>query len=318
MNTSVVRGGAPGGAEPPAVPVELVDLTPSTQDLAARRRAEGRAAPFAVLAAQQSAARGRLGRRFSSPAGGALALTVVHESALALGDRSWFPLALGVAALDALHALPGVAAGLEAAGLGLKWPNDLHTAAGGKLGGILVEGRGAGTVLLGIGLNLHGPIHGEDGTEVPGAVWLHGPGGLLDDEGGEGLTAAEVPALRDALAAGIASRLVLELEALEASGGDASATGLDERFAMTCVTLGRDVRVEPLGHDGPRGAAPLTGRAVGIDDRGRLLVDPGPEQGGVVAVDVGDVRHLRAVRGSGGTMAGPVRNGHDGEEAGTR
>lgn len=302
----------PCGPDGPAVPIETVERTPSTQDLAARRLAEGRPAPFAVLAAAQSAARGRLGRSFSSPPGSSLALTLAHRSALAPGDRSWFPLAVGTAALAALSALPG-AERLATHGLGLKWPNDLHTADGGKLGGILVEGRGAHDVLLGIGLNLAGPVRAADGGPLPHAVWLHGPGGLLEEEVPP---ADELVRLRDALAAGIARGLAAELAALEAAGGDGTATGLHERFSMSCVTLGQEVRVDPLGADGPRPQDPIVGTARGIDDRGRLLL--ALRSGGTASVDVGDVHHLRAVGASGGTMDDRHRPGAGGEEESTR
>ncbi|MGO1925088.1 MAG: biotin--[acetyl-CoA-carboxylase] ligase, partial [Brachybacterium tyrofermentans] len=60
-----------------------------------------------------------------------------------------------------------------------------------------------------------------------------------------------------------------------------------------CLTLGQEVRIDPLGTAGAEGARPpsLYGRARAVDDRGRLLVDlPDGER---VPVDVGDVRHVR-------------------------
>src|SRR5699024_11799408 len=50
---------------------------------------------------------GRLGRRFVSPPGGALALTVAHRSAVPPAARSWFPLAAGLAVIDTLSAVLG-------------------------------------------------------------------------------------------------------------------------------------------------------------------------------------------------------------------
>jgi hypothetical protein len=63
---------------------------------------------------------------------------------------------------------------------------------------------------------------------------------------------------------------------------------------MTCLTLGRAVRIDPLGESaggGDRDPA-LRGTARDIDGHGRLVLDLG-EGGREVAVDVGDVRHLR-------------------------
>ena len=65
---------------------------------------------------------------------------------------------------------------------------------------------------------------------------------------------------------------------------------------MTCLTIGQLVRVDPLGGGGAHGAPlpALVGTAVAIDDRGRLMVDPvDPLAEGPVAVDVGDVKHVR-------------------------
>ncbi|MGY5765903.1 biotin--[acetyl-CoA-carboxylase] ligase [Brachybacterium sp. DNPG3] len=269
----------------------------STLDLADELLHAGEPLPFGVLAAEQTAGRGRLGRRFESPAAGSLAFTLAHRTPLPVAARTWFPIAVGVAALAAIgEIVPGARAGL-----GLKWPNDLHTADGRKLGGILVEGRGADVVLLGIGVNLTGPVLDGEGAPVPGTAWLLGPGG----EGGAG-HGSDVPApeevdgLRSQLAERIGRLLEDELEALASADGDGTATGLHERYTMTCITLGAEVRVDVLGApaDGPS----VHGTAESIDGSGRLLVRR--EDGALVPVDVGDVRHLRPVRGEGGRMGG--------------
>lgn len=256
----------------------------STQDEAVRRLSAGEEPPFALTARHQSRGRGRLGRAFASPAGASLALTYVHRSRLDPARRGWFPLAAGLAALTALDEALGTAAAGDVS-VGLKWPNDLHTADGRKLGGILVEGRGEDVVMLGIGANLRGPILQADGRAVPGAAWLHGEGGLRSGRGGEALARHLESALADALAE--------ELALLEAAGGDGVSAGTHGRYTVTCLTLGRAVRVDPLGETGAGGAHPpaLHGTARTIDARGRLVVDlSGGDQ---MAVDVGDVRHLR-------------------------
>ena len=69
------------------------------------------------------------------------------------------------------------------------------------------------------------------------------------------------------------------------SGGDAATAHLRTSYAAACVTVGRDVRVELPG------GAVLTGRAMGVDPGGRLIV-AGP--GGETAVGAGDVVHVRA------------------------
>lgn len=283
------------------------DAVASTQDEAASLWEAGAAAPLAVLARSQSAGRGRLGRRFITPPDAAVALTVLLETSLPPTARSWIPLAAGLAVIDTLTQepwslalpAPSIAAAptrspgesprertgeSPGTGIGLKWPNDIHTDDGRKLGGILVEGRGSSAVLVGIGLNLTGPVRDADGTMVPGTAWLLGPGSLTGVAGnGEWLRSQ-----RCDLGERIAYAVPREVRALEATGGDADAAGTRSRYAVTCLTLGRDVQVEPLGQP-TAGAETLRGRAREIDRLGRLVLRPA--HGDDLPVDVGDVRH---------------------------
>ena len=273
----------------------------STQDEASALLRAGHAPPFAVTATRQTSGRGRLGRAFASPDGTSLALTFAHRTSLGPARRGWFPLAAGLAVVAALERAVPAAAGEQR--IGLKWPNDLHTADGRKLGGILVEGHGTDHVLIGIGINVRGPVRDADGAEVPGTAWLRGPGGLhrAAPDGAGGGSAADpeadpiaTEALVDELGRALAAALHDELCALESAQGDADACGLADRYSMTCLTLGRAVRVDPLGADRPSGetSATLHGTARAIDAHGGLLVDLAG--GGMTVVGVGDVRHLRA------------------------
>ncbi len=279
------------GTGAPAVRIYRLGAVASTQDEAAALLRGGQAPPFALTARRQTAGRGRLGRAFSSPDGASLALTFVHRSGLDPARRGWFPLAAGLAALSALdRVVPGDAGdGDGAVRIGLKWPNDLHAADGRKLGGILVEARGADDLLLGIGLNLRGPVLDPEGAPVPGAAWLRGPGGLRPDAG-----PSDDARLREALEEALAAALREELGALEPAGGDGEAAGTRRRYTMTCLTLGQVVRVDPLGEAAGSADAEraLHGTARGVDGRGRLVLDRADGRG-QIAVDVGDVRHLR-------------------------
>ncbi|MCZ4326954.1 biotin--[acetyl-CoA-carboxylase] ligase [Brachybacterium paraconglomeratum] len=259
----------------------------STQDEASALLRAGHAPPFAVTATRQTSGRGRLGRAFASPDGTSLALTFAHRTSLGPARRGWFPLAAGLAVVAALErAVPAAAAEQR---IGLKWPNDLHTADGRKLGGILVEARGDEDLLLGIGLNLRGPVLDEDGEPVPGAAWLRGEAGLRPDAG-----PAEDRGLREALEEALVAALGEELAALESAQGDGGAAGTRDRYTMTCLTLGRTVRVAPLG-EAAAGAdvdLALRGTVLDVDEHGRLVLDRADGEGRI-AVDVGDVRHLR-------------------------
>ncbi len=95
-----------------------------------------------VTAAEQTAGRGRQGRRWNAPAGSALLMSLLVRELPPL-----LPLIAAVAVCDV--------AGDDAR---VKWPNDVVFARGGglaKLAGILIEGRPQeGWAVLGIGVNV--------------------------------------------------------------------------------------------------------------------------------------------------------------------
>ncbi|MCS6711053.1 hypothetical protein JSY14_03110 [Brachybacterium sp. EF45031] len=243
----------------PAVPLQWVRSTGSTQDEARAALAAGSEAPFAVATDDQRQGRGRLDRSWVTPAGSGLALTLAHRSTLPPPRRGWYPHAVGVAALEVLHRLgaplvAGAAPGSTSpAGhpggdrLGLKWPNDLHTADGRKLGGILLEGHGTDHVLVGLGLNLRGPVREATGAPVPGAAWLNGPGGLVVGTDDHRTEPPVWPWDAQALAAALARRVAARLAGLDRTGGDAEAIDLAITYRESCITLGRGVRVSALG-----------------------------------------------------------------------
>ena len=103
-----------------------------------------------LTAEYQSAGRGRRGRSWLAPPGGAICLSWSWSFDALASQVGALSLAVGVAALRAL-AQCGIG------GVQLKWPNDLVTPRG-KLGGILIEMRaevaGPTHVVVGIGLNV--------------------------------------------------------------------------------------------------------------------------------------------------------------------
>jgi len=112
--------------------------------------AQAPAAPVLLVAEEQTAGRGRRGRRWLGAPGAGLSFSLARRLRRPLRELAALSLVAGVAAARALRAL-GVPAEL-------KWPNDL-VAGGGKLGGILVETRAAGhetLAVFGIGINLRG------------------------------------------------------------------------------------------------------------------------------------------------------------------
>jgi BirA family biotin operon repressor/biotin-[acetyl-CoA-carboxylase] ligase len=103
-----------------------------------------------LLAEYQSAGRGRRGRVWLAPPGGAICLSMSWTFREVPQDLGALGLVIGVCALRALRQH-------EVSGVGLKWPNDLLIGER-KLGGVLIdlraESAGPACVVIGIGLNL--------------------------------------------------------------------------------------------------------------------------------------------------------------------
>ncbi|HYX74531.1 MAG TPA: biotin--[acetyl-CoA-carboxylase] ligase [Steroidobacteraceae bacterium] len=103
-----------------------------------------------LLAEYQTAGRGRRGRLWLAPPGGALCLSMSWTFGEVPQELGALGLAIGVCALRALRAH-----GIEA--VTLKWPNDLLIGER-KLGGVLIdlraESAGPASVVIGIGINL--------------------------------------------------------------------------------------------------------------------------------------------------------------------
>lgn len=250
--------------------VDVVAQTGSTNaDLLAAARA-GAPAGTVLVAEEQTAGRGRLGRSWQGQAGAALTFSVLLRPAdVPPASRGWLPLLTGVAVASALTTATGV-------DVTLKWPNDVLAGpaaegSGGKLAGILAEQRGD-AIVTGIGLNVSAE---QDELPSPQAtsLWLAGAG----DSGREEVLVA---ILRQ-----------LEQWYLRWAGGpgagNADSSGLRPAYRRLCSTIGMDVRVEL-----PGGRA-LSGRAQDVDDVGRLLVSAAD---GLHAVSAGDIVHLRPQR----------------------
>lgn len=150
------------------------------------RRAPHLAGPAWIMAAVQTAGRGRRARPWASPVGNFYATHVMHsdDAPQQLALRSF------VAALALYDALTAVTGTPQA--LALKWPNDVLLS-GGKVAGILLEcqttgpqiaGQGTQTLAIGIGVNLTGHPTAdqvEPGATPPASV-LHETGQRLTAE----------------------------------------------------------------------------------------------------------------------------------------
>lgn len=213
-----------------------------------------------LVTRDQTAGRGRLDRTWTAPAGSALAVSVLLRiGAVPFEARGWIPLAAGAAMTAAVEAqLPG-------ADVALKWPNDVLVG-GLKISGILAEVLPSDPQAVVVGAGVNTAMTAAE-LPVPTATSFAARGVTADEDR---LLADYLTGLRDAIAD-------------IAVGGEAFAR-LRARIGSVCATLGAEVRVSlPDGTD-------VTGRAIRLDDDGRLVVATGAEDHVVAA---GDVVHVR-------------------------
>ncbi|MCL3996085.1 MULTISPECIES: biotin--[acetyl-CoA-carboxylase] ligase [Streptomyces] len=246
--------------------IEVVPRTGSTNsDLVARAAAGGIEEGAVLVAEEQTAARGRLDRRWSAPPRSGLFFSVLLKPReVPVARWGWLPLLTGVAVATGLAR----AAGVDTA---LKWPNDLLVTVGGeerKAGGILAERAGDDGVVIGVGINVS---LRADELPVPqaGSLALAGAAGTDRDP----LLRAVLRALEDWYGR------------WRAAGGDPSVCGLQETYTAGCATLGRTVRAELPGDRS------VVGEAVALDGDGRLVIATG--EGVQEPVGAGDIVHLR-------------------------
>ena len=256
----------------------VFDDTDSTNLQAARMAREGAPEGTLVVAERQSAGRGRLGRRWVSPAGVNLYASVVLRPSLAPGDAPQICLAAGIAVARALAALvPGRVA--------IKWPNDCLLD-GRKVAGVLTEMDAeldrVRWVVLGIGVNLNAPerVFPAELREAATSVLL-ATGRKVD---------------RAAFAAALCAALEDVYDRFLREGFQALAA---EWNAYSCLT-GRQVTV-----DG--GARRSSGIVRGIDSCGRLVLEGAGGEEHVVAGDVTVVGGYAGLTAGAAASASPAR-----------
>jgi BirA family biotin operon repressor/biotin-[acetyl-CoA-carboxylase] ligase len=250
----------------------------STNDIVAGWLADGTPEVCLAVADEQTAGRGRTGRRWQAPRGAALLLSLGFRPTWIAPERAWrIPATVSLAMADAAEE----AAGLPDRAIRLKWPNDLVVEdADGvrKLGGVLAEASdlaGADPRLV-VGIGANGDWAAADFPPELGPTMSS----LREASGGRPV---DLVRLLDAFLLRIEPRI----EALRDGWFDV-ADWTDRQ-----VTTGREVTVEL-----PDGEA-IVRRARGVDAlTGGLEVAPaadrGPGAGGVGrTLLVGEVTRVR-------------------------
>ncbi|MBW4085362.1 biotin--[acetyl-CoA-carboxylase] ligase [Paenibacillus sp. S150] len=242
--------------------VQLLGTVVSTQEEAKRLAESGAPEGTAVRAEEQTGGRGRMGRKWYSPRGKGIWLSVVLRPELPLSLTPQLTLLAGVAVCTAIREATGVQAGI-------KWPNDL-LAGGRKICGILLESSlregGLHYCIAGIGIAVN--LTEEDYPQE-----LQGIGTSLLIEGGG------IPVDRSALTAAV----LTELEFLYFLYMEQGFNPIRELWESMSVTLGRQVCFNT-----PQGRCEAT--AVGLDDNGGLLLKDGT--GSITSVLSGEIEMI--------------------------
>jgi BirA family transcriptional regulator, biotin operon repressor / biotin---[acetyl-CoA-carboxylase] ligase len=253
---------------------ERFPVVGSTNDVVRDWLAAGSPEVCLAVADEQTAGRGREGRAWVAPPGGALLLSLGFRPTYLAADRVW---RLAAAVSLAMAQAAEVVAGLPVGTIRLKWPNDLvvQTPAGDvrKLAGVLGETDGLGgpdpRAIIGIGLN-------TDWVPVDFPPALAGSMTSLRE------LAPEHSIDHDTLLEAFLGRLEAGLDAVRRGRFDVA--GWSERQ----LTSGR--AVELVAPDG----AVTTVRALGVDaTTGALVVEDDTGTGGERRVVVGEIRHVR-------------------------
>lgn len=248
-------------------------LVGSTNDVVRGWLADGTPEVCLAVADAQTAGRGREGRTWVAPAGGALLLSLGFRPTWLAPELVWrLAATVSLAMAEAAEA----AAGLPDGSIRLKWPNDLVTRAPDsvrKLAGVLGETDGLGgpdpRAVIGLGLN----------TDWPAATFPPELAGSMTSlrEASDGH-----PIDNAALVSAFVERFEVRTDELRAGRFDA------EVWSERQVTTGLDV--ELIAPDG----AVTTVRALGVDaTTGALVVEDPAVASGQRQVVVGEIRHVR-------------------------
>ena len=229
--------------------IQVYKTITSTNTVLKEMAADGAAEGTVLVAAEQTAGKGRMARRFVSPSGTGLYLSILLRPKLNAGEALFITTAAAVAVARTVEEVSGRSAGI-------KWVNDVFMD-GRKICGILTEASfdmesgGLEYAVCGIGVNIMPPQGGfpDEIKDIAGAVFEKQPS--FD--------------AKNRIAAGIIERFTEYYEKLPEHA-------FFEEYKNRSVTVGKKITV--LGRGEPRDAT-----ALAIDEECRLVVryDDGSE-----------------------------------------
>jgi BirA family biotin operon repressor/biotin-[acetyl-CoA-carboxylase] ligase len=220
-----------------------------------------------IVAEYQSKGRGRLDRSFESQKYLALTFSFLLKPTRGQVEWSWLPLLIGSSVVEAINGVLQIGSdnsdGADPYKTFTKWPNDIVTPDGLKLGGILLEQRDS-YLIAGIGINVH---HKSDQLPVPHAISL--------DLFSKRRNQREL----------ILSEILKKIEDRYLLWSSLGTTdGEKKRYQESSLTLGSSVVAQIPG------GRQISGIALDIDLNGSLLIQTSEK---VETVSAGDVIHAR-------------------------
>lgn len=201
------------------------DSVSSTSDLALEVASDPAQIGTVVLAEEQTAGRGRLGRGWLCPRGAGVLMSLTIQPPQRFDRPEILTAWAAVAVAETIRQATGVPARI-------KWPNDVLLR-GRKVAGILIERKSL--VVAGIGLNVSQSAEWFDAADLPAAGSLASVIGRNFD--------------RDA----VAQQLIDQLDADYSSLLDGELAVLESRWGWHLGMLGRLVELELLDGERARG-----------------------------------------------------------------
>ena len=214
----------------------------STNEYAKKMAEEGAGEGLLVLADEQTAGKGRLGRSWSTPPGATIAMTLLLRPGIAPDRIAMVTLVMGMAVAKACRELYDLPAGI-------KWPNDV-VVNGKKLSGTLTEMSAelnqVNYIVIGTGINVNR-------TAFP-------------EEIADRATSLQAELGRETHRADLIAEVMFRFEQYyDTFLQTQDLSGLQEEYHSMLLNIGRPVRVLEPGNE-------YTGVADGIDAMGELLV----------------------------------------------
>jgi BirA family biotin operon repressor/biotin-[acetyl-CoA-carboxylase] ligase len=238
--------------------VRVFEQTTSTNDVIEKLARDGVKEGVVVFAESQTKGRGRLGRKWISPAHKGLWFSLLLRPNLRPQEATQLTVASATALRRAIHSETGL-------NPEIKWPNDILVC-GKKVAGILTEMSAeldrVQHIILGIGVNVNTSAS-EFQPELRKLV-----------------TSLKIESGRTISRADLATAILHELDRDYAHVCTGGFTALADEWEAHCTTIGRNVTIQIGGRR-------LRGRAESLSDDGALLLRT--EHGRLESITGGDV-----------------------------